>query len=105
MNPNKRPAYNLDYMKGYDDTKNHIGYNTAITKISGFPGALTRSQFPVFTIYAQKSCLGVKPCERAWCFDRVLNHNLAGYSKKKHSVSSRQECLELCLGEREFVCR
>lgn len=68
-------------------------------------GALTRSQFPVFTIYAQKSCLGVKPCERAWCFDRVLNHQLSGYSKKKHSVSSRQECLELCLGEREFVCR
>ncbi|KAK6628022.1 hypothetical protein RUM44_010504 [Polyplax serrata] len=70
-----------------------------------YPGALARSQFPVFTIYAQKSCLGVKPCERAWCFDRVLGHQLTGYTKKKHNVGSRQECLELCLGEREFVCR
>ncbi|CAH1184115.1 unnamed protein product [Phyllotreta striolata] len=69
------------------------------------PGALTRSQFPVFTIYAQKSCLGVKPCERAWCIDRVQNHRLTGYISDRQTVSSRQECLELCLGENEFSCR
>lgn len=68
-------------------------------------GALTRSQFPVFTIYAQKSCLGVKPCERAWCIDRVQNHRLTGYVNDRQVVSSRQECLELCLGENEFACR
>nr|CAD7461044.1 unnamed protein product [Timema tahoe] len=67
-------------------------------------GALTKSQFPVFTIYAQKSCLGVKPCERAWCFDRVLQHRLQGHVKREAVASSRQDCLEMCLGERDFIC-
>nr|CAD7392401.1 unnamed protein product [Timema cristinae] len=66
--------------------------------------ALTKSQFPVFTIYAQKSCLGVKPCERAWCFDRVLQHRLQGHVKREAVASSRQDCLEMCLGERDFIC-
>jgi hypothetical protein len=66
---------------------------------------LTKSQFPVFTIYAQKICLGIKPCEKAWCFDRVQGYKLQSYSKKKHPATSRQECLEMCLGEREFTCR
>lgn len=70
-----------------------------------FAGALTKSQFPVFTIYAQKSCLGVKPCERAWCIDRVQNYRLSGHAKSHQAVNSRQECLELCLGENEFQCR
>lgn len=76
-----------------------------ITVFISFVGALTKSQFPVFTIYAQKSCLGVKPCERAWCFDRVRGYNLKGFGKRTHSVESRQMCLDLCLGENEFVCR
>ncbi|KAL0274568.1 UNVERIFIED_CONTAM: hypothetical protein PYX00_002669 [Menopon gallinae] len=93
-----------------NDTCQAVNYETGLCVLFGsnadsYPGALTRSQFPVFTIYAQKSCLGVKPCERAWCFDRVIGHQLVGYPKKKHAVASRQECLELCLGEREFVCR
>ncbi|KAH0555218.1 hypothetical protein KQX54_016127 [Cotesia glomerata] len=67
--------------------------------------ALTQSQFPVFTIYAQKSCLAVKPCERAWCIDRVQGHRLQGHTKRTTSASSRQHCLELCLGERDFLCR
>lgn len=70
-----------------------------------FSGALTKSQFPVFTIYAQKSCLGVRPCERAWCFDRVRGYHLKGRGKRTHTVGSRQMCLDLCLGENEFVCR
>lgn len=70
-----------------------------------FPGALSKSQFPVFTIYAQKTCLGIKPCERAWCFDRVQGYKLKGFGKKKQAATSRQDCLELCLGEREFSCR
>lgn len=68
-------------------------------------GALTKSQFPVFTIYAQKTCLGIKPCEKAWCFDRVQGYRLNGYVKKKVTATSRQDCLEMCLGEREFACR
>lgn len=68
-------------------------------------GALSKSQFPVFTIYAQKTCLGIKPCERAWCFDRVQGYKLKGFAKKNQTAASRQDCLELCLGEREFSCR
>ncbi|KAK0077533.1 hypothetical protein PV326_009994, partial [Microctonus aethiopoides] len=67
--------------------------------------ALSQSQFPVFTIYAQKSCLAVKPCERAWCIDRVQGHRLQGHTKRSTTASSRQHCLELCLGERDFLCR
>ncbi|XP_028134661.1 uncharacterized protein LOC114329670 [Diabrotica virgifera virgifera] len=87
-----------------------VNYETGLcvlfsSNADSLPGALTRSQFPVFTIYAQKSCLGVKPCERAWCIDRVQNHRLTGYVSSRQVVQSRQECLELCLGESEFSCR
>lgn len=68
-------------------------------------GALSQSQFPVFTIYAQKTCLAVKPCERAWCIDRVQGHRLQGHARRTMTASSRQHCLELCLGERDFLCR
>uniref|UniRef100_A0A1A9UM92 Apple domain-containing protein n=1 Tax=Glossina austeni TaxID=7395 RepID=A0A1A9UM92_GLOAU len=70
-----------------------------------FIGALTKSQFPVFTIYAQKSCLGVRPCARAWCVDRVQNYKLNGHAKRSMPVTTRRDCLELCLGETEFTCR
>lgn len=70
-----------------------------------FTGALTKSQFPVFTIYAQKSCLGLRPCARAWCIDRVQGYKLAGYVKRSGPASSRRDCLEMCLGENEFTCR
>ncbi|KAF7280880.1 uncharacterized protein LOC143195546 [Rhynchophorus ferrugineus] len=87
-----------------------VNYETGLCVLFGsnadvLPGALTKSQFPVFTIYAQKTCLGVKPCERAWCIDRVQNYRLNGHVKSNQAVSSRQECLELCLGETEFPCR
>ncbi|XP_076374702.1 ZP and PAN domain-containing protein neyo [Megalopta genalis] len=69
------------------------------------PAALTQSQFPVFTIYAQKSCLAVRPCDRAWCIDRVQGYRLHGHTRRTMTASSRQHCLELCLGERDFLCR
>lgn len=70
-----------------------------------FTGALTKSQFPVFTIYAQKSCLGLRPCSRAWCIDRVQGYKLSGFTKRSAAASSRRDCLEMCLGENEFTCR
>ncbi|XP_022118072.1 uncharacterized protein LOC110995296 [Pieris rapae] len=93
-----------------NDTCRAVNYETGLCVLFSsdadqLPGALTKSQFPVFTIYAQKSCLGVKPCERAWCFDRVRGYHLKGRGKKTHTVSSRQMCLDLCLGENEFICR
>lgn len=70
-----------------------------------FSGALTKSQFPVFTIYAQKSCLSIRPCSRAWCIDRVQNYKLNGFIKRSTTANSRQDCFEMCLGENEFTCR
>ncbi|XP_066251225.1 uncharacterized protein [Euwallacea similis] len=99
----------LDMCQGNESCQS-VNYETGLCVLFGsnadvLPGALTKSQFPVFTIYAQKSCLGVKPCERAWCIDRIQNHRLTGYVKSHQIVGSRQECLELCLGETEFACR
>nr|NP_001299675.1 uncharacterized protein LOC106122463 precursor [Papilio xuthus]BAM17732.1 conserved hypothetical protein [Papilio xuthus] len=93
-----------------NDTCRAVNYETGLCVLFSsdadqLPGALTKSQFPVFTIYAQKSCLGVRPCERAWCFDRVRGYHLKGRGKRTHTVGSRQMCLDLCLGENEFVCR
>ena len=68
-------------------------------------GALTKSQFPVFTIYAQKSCLKLRPCERAWCIDRVQGYTLKGHIKRSATAMSRQDCYEMCLGETDFLCR
>ncbi|XP_034662942.1 uncharacterized protein LOC117897951 isoform X2 [Drosophila subobscura] len=69
------------------------------------PGSLSRSQYPVFTVYAQKSCFGVRPCSKAWCIDRVQGYRLPERAKASQSVATRRDCIELCLGETEFTCR
>lgn len=71
-----------------------------------FPGGLTASQFPVFTIYVQKICLtNVPSCERAWTFEKVDGFAMDKYAKKRGRVSSRLNCEMLCLAEKEFPCR
>ncbi|XP_037949968.1 uncharacterized protein LOC119681385 [Teleopsis dalmanni] len=87
-----------------------VNYETGLcvlfkTTADELPGSLSRSQFPVFTIYAQKSCLGVRPCSKAWCIDRVQGYRLVDHIKSSQTVYSRRDCLELCLGETEFTCR
>ncbi|EFA00860.1 hypothetical protein TcasGA2_TC003763 [Tribolium castaneum] len=99
----------LETCQGNDSCQS-VNYETGLCVLFSsnadvLPGALTKSQFPVFTIYAQKNCLGVKPCERAWCIDRVQNYKLQGYTRSKLTAATRQECLEMCLGETEFNCR
>ena len=38
---------------------------------------LTKSQYPVFTIYVQKNCLpSAASCDAAWSFERVMDHEL-----------------------------
>ncbi|SPP81128.1 uncharacterized protein LOC117583397 [Drosophila guanche] len=69
------------------------------------PGSLSRSQYPVFTVNAQKSCFGVRPCSKAWCIDRVQGYRLPERAKASQSVATRRDCIELCLGETEFTCR
>ncbi|KAI9577002.1 hypothetical protein GQX74_014369 [Glossina fuscipes] len=93
-----------------NETCQAVNYETGLCVLFSanadqLPGALTKSQFPVFTIYAQKSCLGVRPCARAWCVDRVQNYKLNGHAKRSMPVTTRRDCLELCLGETEFTCR
>jgi len=71
-----------------------------------YPGALTASQFPVFTLYVQKNCFKANHnCDRAWSFERVMGYQLDGFSKKSRQVSTREDCQELCLSEKEFPCR
>ncbi|XP_050714684.1 uncharacterized protein LOC126997559 [Eriocheir sinensis] len=71
-----------------------------------YPGSLTSSQFPVFTLYVQKNCLLNAPaCDRAWSFERVMGFELAGYAKRNTRVGTRQECEILCLQEQDFPCR
>merc|ERR1712241_736919 len=71
-----------------------------------FPGGLTASQFPVFTLYIQKVCLDSgKPCDRAWTFEKVSGFAMDKYAKKRGRVNSREQCEVLCLTETEFPCR
>ncbi|XP_037943271.1 uncharacterized protein LOC119676115, partial [Teleopsis dalmanni] len=93
-----------------NETCHAVNYETGLCVLFSanadkLPGALTKSQFPVFTIYAQKTCLGVRPCARAWCVDRVQGYKLNGHARRSLPVTSRRDCLELCLGENEFTCR
>lgn len=93
-----------------NDSCRSVNYETGLCVLFSsnsdkLPGALTKSQFPVFTIYAQKSCLGLRPCSRAWCIDRVQGYKLAGFTKRSAAATSRRDCLEMCLGENEFTCR
>lgn len=75
---------------------------------------LRPSQFPVFTIYAQKICLSPATkgkCstdgngQRSWSFERVLNHELRKYGKKRVIATDKIECMNECLMESEFDCR
>ncbi|KAL7647956.1 UNVERIFIED_CONTAM: hypothetical protein RMT77_001572 [Armadillidium vulgare] len=70
------------------------------------PGSLTSSQFPVFTLYVQKTCLkGSDKCRRSWSYERVMGLELQGFAKKTKRVTSRQECSQMCFDEEEFSCR
>ena len=50
---------------------------------------LTKSQYPVFTIYVQKNCLpSAASCNGAWSFERVMDHELdTEVSSQCHSQS------------------
>ncbi|XP_015784540.1 uncharacterized protein LOC107362058 [Tetranychus urticae] len=72
------------------------------------PSALTTSQFPVFTIYAQKVCItepNLSLCDRPWLFERVIGYELRKFEKKRVKVDSREKCMAMCLNENGFTCR
>ncbi|KAH9417706.1 hypothetical protein DERP_011417 [Dermatophagoides pteronyssinus] len=69
---------------------------------------LTPSQFPVFTIFAQKICLkqNYQKCmEKGWSFERVLGFELKDKDLKKLPLPNRFACMQACLSEQDFVCR
>ncbi|XP_018321811.1 uncharacterized protein LOC108734666 [Agrilus planipennis] len=98
-----------------NDSCRAVNYETGLcvlfsTNADVMPDALAKSQFPVFTIYAQKMCLKSRSllpaCEqRAWSVDRVRHHKLSGYEKKQQPATSRLHCAELCIMEEGFPCR
>ncbi|XP_037089518.1 uncharacterized protein LOC119109871 [Pollicipes pollicipes] len=72
-----------------------------------FPGAITRSEYPVYTLYLQKVCLSSvrSVCTRPWAYERVQGHHLNEYPRRRLRVGSRLSCMQLCLHELEFPCR
>ncbi|XP_030371075.1 uncharacterized protein LOC115621547 [Scaptodrosophila lebanonensis] len=94
-----------------NESCNAVNYETGLcvmfrSTADQLPGSLSRSQYPVFTVYAQKSCFGVRPCSKAWCIDRVQGYRLpTERAKASQNVATRRDCIELCLGETEFTCR
>ena len=62
-------------------------------------GELTPSQYPVFTIYLQKTCLAsAGSCKAAWSFERVMEHSLAVEPlETAEGATDRQACMEACL--------
>lgn len=44
-------------------------------------------------------------CNRGWAFERVKGFELKKYSKKSIKVTSRMECMQICLNELDFECR
>ncbi|KAE8740697.1 hypothetical protein FOCC_FOCC013789 [Frankliniella occidentalis] len=77
---------------------------------------LAKSQFPVFTLFAQRTCLrganavagaGAKAggvTGRHWAFETVRGHVLRTSVRRHHRVASRRDCMQLCLDQRDFVC-
>ncbi len=46
-----------------------------------------------------------KACNRGWAFERVKGFELKRMDRKIAKVTSREECMQLCLNEIDFECR
>ncbi|XP_050723631.1 uncharacterized protein LOC127002106 [Eriocheir sinensis] len=71
---------------------------------------LAVSQFPVFTLYAQKVCVpaGEPKCPSPWAYESVPDLALdSTFSEDTdpRMAASRSECVQMCLVEEEFSCR
>jgi len=72
------------------------------------PGLLSPSQFPVFTIYAEKVCLRnlkERSCPKSWSFEKVIGYEMRNHEKKRIQSVTRERCLESCLQANDFECR
>ncbi|XP_037790105.1 LOW QUALITY PROTEIN: uncharacterized protein LOC119585560 [Penaeus monodon] len=69
---------------------------------------LAVSQFPVFTLYAQKLCLPKErpPCKSPWVYETVPGLAVAQtFTADSRSAASRAECALMCILEDKFQCR
>lgn len=69
---------------------------------------LAVSQFPVFTLYAQKLCLPKErpPCKSPWVYETVPGLAIAQtFTADSRSAASRAECALMCILEDKFQCR
>lgn len=70
--------------------------------------ALTKSQFPVYTIYAQRICLANASelcAQRSWAYEMVPSFEMSTFVRQKKQAATRRACMELCLNEQTFQCR
>ncbi|KAK3864370.1 hypothetical protein Pcinc_029941 [Petrolisthes cinctipes] len=71
--------------------------------------SLAVSQFPVFTLYAQKTCLPKErpQCTSPWAYESVpgLALNPRFSTKVISATTSRTQCVIMCLQEGSFICR
>lgn len=96
-----------------NDTCQALNFETGLcvlfsTSAKDSPDALTVSQFPVYTIYAQKVCLvgaGELCAQRSWAYEMVPDYQMTAYVRKRIAAPTRVQCMQLCLNETEFQCR
>ncbi|XP_059099096.1 uncharacterized protein LOC131893159 [Tigriopus californicus] len=72
------------------------------------PGSLSRSQFPVFTLFAQKTCVRSARtlCPgRGWIFDRVQDFKMLGFARETRPADTVEDCMAQCLSQITFTCR
>ena len=103
-----------NYNELFRGTASQLVYHQAMTNgsnnLTTIQG-LKISQFPVFTIYAEKICLeghrAKASCtNRSWTFERVIAFKMAEHLvKKKRTALNRIQCMEFCLDEASFECR
>ncbi|KAK7083735.1 hypothetical protein SK128_028382 [Halocaridina rubra] len=69
---------------------------------------LAVSQFPVFTLYAQKLCVPADrlACSSPWAYETVPGLALTElFANETRPSDTRSQCANMCMQEKEFICR
>jgi len=86
-----------------------VNYETGLcvtfsTSAKDRPGSLATSEFPVFTMYGERTCLQ-GACARPWSFELVPSSSLSSHTRESLPSSSSSHCMEACLASPHFTCR
>lgn len=92
-----------------DATCQSVNYETGLcvlfAKKPDSQEALTKSQFPVFSTFAEKICVRKTTCSRAWSVEVIQGEELKAPVSSRHTAKSIEECYNICLTHTEHVCR